>query len=577
MYRLLFTFFFLFTAPCIFAQTYITHVTLLDVVHQKTVPDQTIVIANGIISSVQLSKKITVPAGAEVIDGKGKFIMPGLTDAHVHFFQSGGLYTRPDGIDLRAAKPYPDEIKWVHNNMEDFLRRYVQAGVTSVFDVGSTISFLKQRDSFAAKMYAPHIFMTGPLLTSYEPAVFKNLGNDEPFTLITTTEEGIKGVQAQLSFHPDFIKVWYIVKPDSVEASAKNFLPIFKAIVAEAHKNHLPVAVHATEKITARLAVENGCDYLVHQVEDEVVDNDFIQLLKAKHVILCPTLIVADGYSKTFGQNNIYSRYELDRANPGQLGSIDDVKHLPASYNLGRIKTYMRSDAAVKRNAKQDSVRMINLKKMADAGVIIAAGTDAGNVGTQHASSLYTEMLMMKASGLSNWQVLQSATINATGILHNSDSLGSISAGKKADMILLNTNPADSLSALENISVVINKGVAIYPGTLIKATPLSLVMQQLNAYNQGNLEAFLAPYADSVKLYNFPNTLLASGKDAMRKQYAAMFASMHDIHCEIKQRIIQGNVVIDKEYVTGIGKNPLEAICVYTIENDKIATVYFKQ
>ena len=112
--------------------------------------------------------------------------MPGLTDAHVHFFQSGGLYTRPDAIDLRKDKPYDKEIEWVHNNMEDFLRRYLQCGITSVIDVGSTYNFLQQRDSFENKNYAPSIYMTGPLLTSYEPDVFKNLKDNEPFILVKT-------------------------------------------------------------------------------------------------------------------------------------------------------------------------------------------------------------------------------------------------------------------------------------------------------------------------------------------------------------------------------------------------------
>ena len=238
-----------------FSQVYITNITIVDVVNQQLVPAQTVVINNGIISNIQPSKKIKVPSGVTVIDGTGKYLMPGMTDAHVHFFQSGGLYTRPDAIDLRKYHPYENEIDWVHNNMEDFLRRYVKAGITSVIDVGSNYHFLQQRDSFENKSYAPEIFMTGPLLTSYEPPAFKNLENEEPFILVKTPEDGIKGVQAELPYHPDFIKIWYIVSPikDSVEASAREFEPVAKAIIDEAHKNHLKVAVHATQRITANL------------------------------------------------------------------------------------------------------------------------------------------------------------------------------------------------------------------------------------------------------------------------------------------------------------------------------------
>ena len=156
-------------------------------------------IKDDIIANIQSSKKIKIPADATTIDGTGKFLMPGLTDAHVHFFQSGGLYTRPDAINLTKDKPYEKEIEWVHNNMEDFLRRYLKCGITSVIDVGSNYSFLQQRDSFENKNYAPSIYMTGPLLTSYEPDAFKNLKDNEPFILVKTAEDGIKGVQEELA------------------------------------------------------------------------------------------------------------------------------------------------------------------------------------------------------------------------------------------------------------------------------------------------------------------------------------------------------------------------------------------
>ncbi len=558
-----------------FCQTYITNVTVVDVEKQKLIPGQTVIVKDDIISNIQPSKNSRIAAGATVIDGTGKFLMPGLTDAHVHFFQSGGLYTRPDAIDLRKYRPYEKEIEWVHDNMEDFLRRYVQAGITTVIDVGSTYSFLQQRDSFANKNYAPAIYMTGPLLTSYEPEVYKNLKNEEPFILVKTSEDGIKGVQQELPYHPDFIKIWYIVQHDSVEASAKKYQPIIRSIIEEAHKNNLKVAVHATERITAQLAVESGCDYLVHDVEDEVVPDSFIKLLKDKKVILCPTLIVADGYSNTFSQKNNFSLYDLTKSNPEQIGSLTDLQHLDDTAMIHGLKKGMRSQRAVAFFAHADSIRMVNLKKMADAGITIAAGTDAGNIGTQHASSFMNELQAMKQSGLSNWQIIRSATINGAKILGKEKIFGTIATGKKANMILLNANPVDSLNNLTKIALVINKGHVINPDTLIKETALSLVRQQLNAYNSRNIDAFLEPYAEDVELYNFPGELIGRGKEAMRKDYAAMFNNLPDLHCEIKERIIQNNIIIDKESVSGAGKNKIEATAIYHIENDKIKKVYF--
>src|SRR5687768_5863653 len=140
-----------------FSQTYIRDVTVVDVINRQLIPGQTVVISNDLISAIKPLAKIEVPAVAKVINGTGKFLIPGLTDAHVHFFQSGGLYTRPDAIDLRKFKSYEDELKWAHEHMKDFLSLYLKAGITSVIDVGASTEFLKQRDTFPGKVNSPLI------------------------------------------------------------------------------------------------------------------------------------------------------------------------------------------------------------------------------------------------------------------------------------------------------------------------------------------------------------------------------------------------------------------------------------
>ena len=571
-------FFVIFLSLQSFSQIYITNVSVIDVINKKIIGGQTVVIANDKIADIKPTSKIKPAANATIIDGTGKFIMPGMTDAHVHFFQSGGLYARPDAMDLRKIAPYDKELGWVHNNMEDLLRRYVRAGITSVVDVGSSYSFLQQRDSFANKNYAPNIYMTGPLLTSYEPPVFVGLKNEEPFKLFSTVENAKQLVQEQLAYHPDFIKIWFIVSMGGdVEKTARKYEPIIKAIVEEAHKNNLKVAVHATERIAAEIAVQNGADFLVHSIEDEVVSDDFLKLLKAKNTVVCPTLVVSDGYANTFGQKNNFSLYDFATANPQQIGSLFDLKHLPDTNRINGIKKYFNDAKTVAKNVQEDSIRKINLKKMVDAGITIAAGTDAGNIGTQHASSYMSELKAMQQSGITNWQLLQTATINGAKILSNENKSGSISIGKNADMILLNANPLENIDNLTNIAYVVNKGSIIKPDTLIKETGLALVQRQLNAYNARNVDAFLEPYSNDVELYNFPDKLISKGKDAMRKGYEVFFKNTPDLHCEIKSRIVQGNYIIDKESVSGFGKNKLEATAIYYINAGKIAKVYFIQ
>lgn len=107
-----------------------------------------------------------------------------------------------------------------------------------------------------------------------------------------------------------------------------------------------------------------------------------------------------------------------------------------------------------------------------------------------------------------------------------------------------------------------------------KTTPEILAQKQLEAYNARDIDAFLEPYADDVEIYTFPNTLRTKGKDEMRKSYDTYFKKTPNLHCEIKNRIIQGNTVIDKEFITGVDK-PFEAIAIYQIENNKIKRVYF--
>jgi imidazolonepropionase-like amidohydrolase len=555
-----------------FCQTYIKNVTLVDVNQNKLLPGRTVAITGDIISGIYPAT-VKIPGTATVINGEGKFLIPGLTDSHVHFFQSGGLYARPDAIALQKYMPYEKEMAWTHQHMEDFLRRYTRAGITTVIDPGANFNYLAQRDNFANKSYAPTVYMAGPLLTTYEPEVYKNLGNDEPFNLFSNTAEATDLLAKQLPHRPDFIKIWYIVLGKNKEEEAKKYQPAIKAIIDEAHKNHLRVAIHATERLTAQLAVESGCDYLVHEIEDEIVSADFINLLKKNKVVLCPTLIVMDGYFNTFSQKKNFSYDELIQANPEQLGSISDLKHLADTVLTGRYKSL--GIARARAAATTDSIRMVNLKKMADAGVIIAAGTDAGNIGTQHASSLFTELKAMQQAGMSNWQVIRSATINGAKAIGKEKEFGSIEKGKKADLVLLNGNPAEQLENLQKISLVINKGHVIQPDTLVKETPLALVQRQLNAYNLRNIDAFLEPYADDTELYIFPDKLVGKGKEYMRKYYSEFFKHVPALHCETKERIIQGNVIIDHEHVTGVSKNHPDAVAIYHIENNKIKKVYF--
>jgi imidazolonepropionase-like amidohydrolase len=554
------------------AQLLIRNVTILDVENRKLLASQDVLITNGNIAAIGKNLKTTM--SAQTIDGTGKWLMPGLVDAHVHFFQSGGLYTRPDAIDLRKYKPYQKEVDWAHQNMETFLRRYTSAGITTVIDVGATPNFLRQRDTFRNKSYAPVIYMTGPLLTTWEPDIFDNLGEDEPFYLMTTVDEARRHVQKELTLKPDFIKIWYIVAGSNIDSSAKASLPLVRAVIDEAHKNGLRVAVHATERITAMLSVQAGADYLVHDIENEPVDAAFIQLLKSRGTVLCPTLVVAGNYYKVFGQTYKPTAEDFRYANPTSLNSLFDMQALKDTALANRYKKAILNNNPVMK--REDSIRYTNLKKMADAGVIIATGTDAGNIGTQHVSSYYDELRAMQDAGMDVWSLLQASTINGAKALGKQNEFGAIKKGMQGNVLLLTKNPAENIENWQSIDLVIKGGIAMKSDSIQKHSAVELADQQLAAYNAHNLEAFLAPYADDVEIYNLNTGKLGvKGKDAMRKQYG--FLNTVDVlHCNLLNRIVDGNIVIDHEEIIA-AKGKFYGVAIYEIKEGKIAKVWFPQ
>jgi imidazolonepropionase-like amidohydrolase len=571
--------FFLFAVllqTAVTAQVLIKNTNILDVENKKILSGYDVVVLDGKIVSVDKGKQFKLPPGTEVIDGTGKYLIPGFSDAHVHFFQSGSMYARPDAIDLRKYQPYDKEIKWTHDNMEDLLRRYLAAGITSVTDVGATYNLLAQRDTFNAKAYSPVISMTGPLLTTYLPAPFKDLGKDAPFIEIKTTEDAVNAVKEQLLHHSDFIKIWYIVLDSNTEAGARKNYPMVKAAIEEAHKNNKRVAVHATERITAQLAVEAGADYLVHGVEDEYVSPAFLQLLKSKKTVVCPTLAVNVNYPKAMGDKYDFSTWELNHAHPFAISTIIDYPWPDTT--MGRLYTRILRNRGAGKLVHDDTVRLVNLKKMADAGITIAAGTDAGNIGTQHATSFFDELTMMKLSGMDNWQLLQAATINGAKAVGQEQQWGSIAKNKMGNMVLLNANPLDSLTNWKKIDWVINKGKPFRPDSIVVSTPVMLVQQQLNAYNAHDLDAFLEPYAEEVEIYNTNGKLLSKGKEQMRKDYI-FITRMPGLYCKLVNRIVQGNTVIDHEEIWFSNKpeNLQYGVAIYVVEKGKISKVYFAE
>src|SRR5438045_1237744 len=131
----------------------------------KVMPNATVVINGDKIERVSLGKQDAAALGRQ-IDCARKFIIPGLIDTHVHFFQSADLFTRPDGADFNSIRPYKDEVAWIKSHLDDVFARYIRCGITSVVDVGGPMWNFEVRKKANETAKAPRVAVAGRLISS---------------------------------------------------------------------------------------------------------------------------------------------------------------------------------------------------------------------------------------------------------------------------------------------------------------------------------------------------------------------------------------------------------------------------
>src|SRR5213082_1269500 len=435
--------------------------TIITPADGKITRNATVFIDNGRISSIAAG--MVMKYSGRTISCVGKFILPGYIDTHVHFFQSGDLFTRPDGADFNNVRPYKDEVAWIKSHLTDTFARYLRCGITSVVDVGGPMWNFEVRKIANSDAKAPRVAVAGPLISSVSREKL-DLG-DPPIVKIDTPEQARDFVRKLAERKPDLVKIWYIVDKDH---PVESFRPIVSATIEESHAHKIRVAVHATELETARAAVEEGADVLVHSVIDKPVDDAFVKLLKDRHVILCPTLVVFERYGRTFSHQLNLTSEEQKWGNPEVVASLDVTK-IHQEKLPDRVKTALADPkAALDKINKTYEVALPNLKKLEDAGVTIAAGTDAGNIGTIHGPALFREFQLMKEAGLTPMQILQCATANAAKLFGGETGahVGKLENGCFADLVILNSNPLDDIAHASDIETVIKNGVA-YPADTI--------------------------------------------------------------------------------------------------------------
>jgi cytosine/adenosine deaminase-related metal-dependent hydrolase len=171
----------------------------------SSIKNAVILIKDNRIIQVGKPGKVKIPQDAEIINIEGKWVIPGLIDSHIHFFQSGGIYTRPDVIDLRKYVPYVDqELSQIKKQLPDTFARYLRCGITSVVDMGGPFWNFEVRELALKTDLAPRVEVAGPLISTYQPEALTT--DDPPIIKVNTVEEALALVHKQIEKKPDFIR-----------------------------------------------------------------------------------------------------------------------------------------------------------------------------------------------------------------------------------------------------------------------------------------------------------------------------------------------------------------------------------
>jgi cytosine/adenosine deaminase-related metal-dependent hydrolase len=368
-----------------------------------------------------------------------------LIDAHVHYGQTGWVDGRPDVIDLRTQYPYDSVTADLAAHPKRFDRANLCSGVTSVFDVGGFpwTYGISRRSRNASD--APRVVATGPLLATIE--VDPQMAGQFNFMRDDSTVRA--AVRAHRASGAEALKVWYIELPDSLRAHAKAMLI---SAGDEARKVGLRLVVHATELARAKEAVEVGAVVLVHDVFDSTADPEFLTAAKRRGTIVIPTLTVLEGYADVMLGRSPKQRYAFDCVDPTTRQKLETV--IPDTLRAAGKSFWGGPEAAKLRTRASD-----NLRRMYQAGIPIAMGTDAGNPGTAHGPSVHREMEAMQQAGMPASAVFASATVIAARAMALEGEVGSVAAGKRADLVVFGANPTVDIRNARQVRFVIRNGV----------------------------------------------------------------------------------------------------------------------
>jgi imidazolonepropionase-like amidohydrolase len=422
-------------------QTAFVDVNVIPMDKERVLQHQTVIVRNGVITEIGDVKRIKIPAGAKRIDGAGKFLIPGLTDMHVHLF---------------TDDEFPDELA------EDELRIMIAYGVTTIrLMTGTPEQLLLRRKSAAEEIVAPAIYAASPQFTGRKSTNAH---------VVTTEAEARAAVSKSKQEGYDFIKVTTYLKPE-----------VYEAIVDEAAKQNIRVVGHAdsrtvglTRALKAKQQIEHLDSYLEAllpesspikgSVSDIYLYNpknwesiDYLDESKIPEIarqtvnsnpFVVPTLHL---FKFTFGKGRSEESF---MAQP-------DIRFYPKKVVdlwMGVSKRYLSTAAPIEKREKYIGIRNKLVKAIYDAGGHVMAGSDTPEWLMLYGHTLHLELVDLRDAGLSNYAALEAATRNPALFFGTLNKTGTIEKGKRADLVLLEANPLDDIANTQKRAGVMLNG-----------------------------------------------------------------------------------------------------------------------
>jgi imidazolonepropionase-like amidohydrolase len=385
----------------------LTHATVIDGTGNAPQRDTTVVMENGRIRDIGPSALVQVPAGAALLDLTGKFIVPGIINAHGH----------------------------VGANRDPQLRQYALYGVTTTtsMSVDDDIAPFKEEQRRgnlrgARILTVKYRFMSAPNIPGSE---------------VKTPEAARVKVDEIVAQGADFVKVWV----DAQGGRYPKLTPEFcAAVFDQARKYNKTTMAHIVDYADAKKMVELGVDILAHDVRDRVMDDDFIATLKQRNVSVISTLAREESMF-VYGDSPAWLDDPFFRK--GLRGE--------QAAKLAQKEAEQAKDPQRERLKKALEIDKINIKKMVDAGVRVALGTDSGGALDRFFIQGFAEhrqMQLMVEAGLTPMQVIQAFSKGASETLRIDRDFGTLLRGKAADLLVLERNPLVNITNMRGIEAV---------------------------------------------------------------------------------------------------------------------------